>query len=79
LSCPLDIDGVTTAGLDFCAYATNDLPEEDVVFRCVGHTVTINDPMVNRRGSDLFQVMFILKKPFIHFPDYAVASAKAKV
>lgn len=33
LSCPLDIDGVTIAGLEFCGYATNDLPEEDVVFQ----------------------------------------------
>jgi len=31
LSVPLDIDGITTAGLDFCAYAMTELPDEEVV------------------------------------------------
>jgi hypothetical protein len=33
LSVPLDIDGVTIAGLDFCAYAMAELPEEEVVLQ----------------------------------------------
>ncbi len=33
LSVPLDIDGVTIAGLDFCAYAMTELPEEEVVLQ----------------------------------------------
>lgn len=30
LSCPLDIDGVTVAGLELCVYALAELPNEEV-------------------------------------------------
>ncbi len=30
---PLDIDGVTVQGLEFCAYAMVEFPEEEVVFQ----------------------------------------------